>query len=98
MAAILSLIWSSPFSTYLSWHGDPAFGVLLKQLWASEEKPMSLPPMPSVTSCVSAWSESNCGGFGSGDTPCDAVMSPVSAPLQLGSASVSESLVAVRCA
>ena len=44
---------------------------------------MSLPPIVTVTSAVSAESESNCGGFGSGETPCAAVMSSVSAPLHV---------------
>src|SRR4051794_21883569 len=83
VSAIRRLISSTPFTTYLSWHGDPV-GEVLKQSFASDEKPMSLPPMPSVTSVVSAASASNCGGFGPGDTPCVAVMSPVSAPLQPG--------------
>ncbi len=49
------------------------------------ENPMSLPPMPIVTSWVSAARLSNCGGFGPGLTPWGMVMSSVSAPLQLGS-------------
>jgi hypothetical protein len=35
-----------------------------KQLWAMLEKPMSLPPMPTVTTRVSASSAPNCGGLG----------------------------------
>ncbi len=51
------------------------------------EKPMSLPPMVTVTACVSARSESNCGGLGPGDTFWGWVMSSVSAPEQLASVS-----------
>jgi hypothetical protein len=96
VAAMRSLTWSSPFATYLSLQGEPDDGCGLKQSSARLEKPMSLPPMPSVTSWVSASSESNCGGFGSGDTFCDCVMSPVSAPLQLGSRSGRPRLGAAR--
>ncbi len=46
---------------------------------------MSLPPIVTVTSAVSAVRRSNCGGFGPGETSCGAVMSSVVAPLQLAS-------------
>jgi hypothetical protein len=62
------------------------------------EKPMSLPPIWSVTMRVCFVSESNCGGFGpSGSTFCGFSMSSVSAPLQLGSLNTSPRLRAVRC-
>ena len=64
--------------------GEPA-GVRLKQSSAMPEKPMSFPPMPSVTSRVSAARRSNCGGLGPGSTPCSLVMWFVLAPLQLAS-------------
>ena len=51
-----------------------------------DENPMSLPPMPTVTTVVPTVRASNCGGLGPGLTFCGAVMSPVSAPLQLTSA------------
>src|SRR6478752_5158762 len=87
-ALILSLIWSSPFTTYLSWHGVPALTGLAQFLMMSV-KPMSLPPMVRLTARVLESSASNCGaGFGGGLTLCEAVMSLVSAPLQLTSRNV----------
>ena len=72
-------------------------GDRLTQSSAMLEKPMSLPPIWSVTISVVAVSRSNCGGFGpSGDTPCGFVMSSVSAPLQLASCSVRPRSRAVR--
>jgi len=63
------------------------------------EKPMSLPPIWSVTIRVCFVSELNWGGFGpSGSTFCGLVMSSVSAPLQLGSVSSRPRLRAVRFA
>jgi len=61
-------------------------------------KPMSLPPICSVTSAVSVASELNWGGFGPGETFCVVVMWSVFAPLQLGSRSVRPSWGAARCA
>jgi hypothetical protein len=70
---------------------DPQFSMI-------SEKPMSLPPIPSVTTSVPASRLSNCAGFGPGVTPCGSVMSPVSAPLQLGSRnSATPSASARRC-
>ena len=57
---------------------------------------MSLPPMLSVTSAVSADSELSCGGFGPGETFCVAVMWSVRAPLQV--ASRYSAKASVRCA
>jgi hypothetical protein len=72
-------------------------GVGAKQFSMISEKPMSLPPMPTVTSSVVAARLSNWGGFGPGVTPWGAVMSSVSAPLQLGSRkSVTPSAAATR--
>jgi hypothetical protein len=64
-------------------HGEPLDGVDRKQSSAMLEKPMSLPPIVSVTSSVSAVSASNWGRLGRGQTFWDCVMSSVSAPLQL---------------
>jgi len=76
----------------------PSF-VVLVQSRAIPEKPMSLPPIWSVTMPVFFDSESNWGGFGpSGSTLCGLVMSSVSAPLQLGSVSARPRLRAVRFA
>ena len=61
-------------------------------------KPMSLPPICSVTICVSVVSALNCGGLGPGVTSCDAVMSSVFAPLHEASASERPSVAAARCA
>jgi hypothetical protein len=72
----------------MSLHGDPVGERGLKQSSARPLKPMSLPPMPSVTISVSAPSWSNCGGFGPGVTPWACVMWLVFAPEQLGSRSV----------
>jgi len=96
--AIRRLISSWPPATYLSWHGEPC-GLSDTQSCAIEENPMSLPPISSVTSAVSAVSESNCGGFGPGVTFCGAVMSPVLAPLHVGSANSGYARVScARCA
>ena len=70
VSAIRRLISSAPPTTYLSRHGEPVDGVVDTQSWAMLEKPMSLPLIVTVTSAVSADSESNCGGLGSGETPC----------------------------
>ncbi len=83
-ALIRSLISSRPFWTYRSRQGEPRRWKV-KQSSAMLEKPMSLPPMLIVTSSVSGWRLSNCGGLGPGVTPWGWVMSSVSAPLQLGS-------------
>ena len=73
-------------------------GVDEKQFRVISVNPMSLPPMPRVTSSVVADRLSNCGGFGPGDTPWALVMSPVSAPLQLGSWKLlTPSAAATRC-
>ena len=80
-----SAMVSSPFTTYLSWQGVLPVGVGLKQSWAIEENPMSLPPIVMLTTAVSTSSESNCGGFGPGLTPWVWVMSSVSAPLHVAS-------------
>ena len=78
------LVSSTPSVVYLVLHGAPRFGDGLKQSSAIDENPMSLPPMCSVHT-VSADRESNCGGFGRGDTFWVCVMSSASAPVQLGS-------------
>ena len=69
VSAIRRLISSWPPTTYLSWHGWPE-GLVDRQSSAIDENPMSLPPICTVTSVLSALSESNCGGFGPGVTPC----------------------------
>ena len=89
---------SCPPAVYLSLHGEPVDGCVTKQSCAMLEKPMSLPPIVSVTIDVSAVSESNCGGLGPGLTPCGCVMWFVFAPLQLGSRySGKRSCCWVRC-
>ena len=80
-----SVSW--PLTTYLSRHGC-ANGFAVAQFWRMLVKPMSLPPICSVTICVSAVSALNCGGLaGPGVTSWGAVMSSVFAPLQETSAS-----------
>jgi hypothetical protein len=61
-------------------------------------KPMSLPPICSVTTRVSAVRALNCGGLGPGLTFWAAVMSSVLAPLHDTSASERPSCAAARCA
>src|SRR3954451_13826254 len=92
VSAIRRLTSSEPSGfVYMSLHGEPPgavgdpAGVRLKQSSAMLEKPMSLPPIVRLTFVVSASSESNCGGFGPGDTPCEVVMWLVFAPLHVGS-------------
>ena len=94
VAAMRSLISSSPLTTYLSWHGVPEL-TGLEQFRAISVKPMSLPPMPMLTIRVFESSESNWGGLGpSGETFCGSVMSFVSAPLQLASVYADEDSIA----
>ena len=77
----------------------PSLLVALAQSRPMLVKPMSLPPIWSVTMRVCFVSESNCGGFGpSGSTSCGLVMSSVSAPEQLASFSVIPRFRAVRLA
>ena len=99
VAWMRSLISSRPSCTKRSWQGVPSFAVALAHSSAMLEKPMSLPPIWSVTMFVVALRRSNCGGLGpSGETPWGFAMSSVSAPLQLASFSVSPRFRAVRFA
>src|SRR3954454_21072641 len=94
VAAILS--W--PLTTYLSRHGW-ANGLAVAQFSRMLVKPMSLPPICSVTICVAGVRALSCGGFaGPGVTSCDAVMSAVVAPLQEASARERPSAAAARWA
>ena len=97
VAAILSASVSWPLTTYLSRHGC-ANGLAVAQFSRMLVKPMSLPPICSVTTCVSAVSALNCGGFWPGVTSWGAVMSSVFAPLQEASVSVRPSAAAARWA
>ena len=98
VAAILSASVSWPLTTYLSRHGW-ANGLAVAQFSRMLVKPMSLPPICSVTICVSAVSALNCGGLaGPGVTSWGAVMSSVFAPLQEASASERPSAAAARWA
>ena len=81
--------WSTPPAVYRSRHGL-RHGSRVAHDSMIDENPMSLPPMPRVTTVVSAVRPSNWGGFGPGQTPCSPVMSPVSAPLQLRSTNRAE--------
>ena len=65
VAAILSASVSWPLTTYLSRHGC-ANGLAVAQFSRMLVKPMSLPPICSVTICVSVVSALNCGGFVTG--------------------------------
>jgi hypothetical protein len=98
VSAIRWLTWSVPPAVYMSLQNVPVGERGLKQSSASPLKPMSLPPMPSVTIAVSAPSWSNCGGLGPGVTPCGWVMWLVFAPEQLGSRSVRPRRPWARCA
>jgi hypothetical protein len=49
----------------------------------TEAKPMSLPPIPIVTTAVPEVSALNCGGLVPSVTDCDCVMFAVVAPEQL---------------
>ncbi len=66
-------------------HGEPNGLIRLSSAHVSTmlEKPMSLPPMPMVTSVVPELSALNCGGFVPRATGCGCVMSAVVAPAQL---------------
>ena len=59
---------------------------------------MSLPPIVSETTVVSASSELNCGGLVPNSTFCGCGHVAVVAPLQLGSRRVRPMLGAARCA
>src|SRR5215217_4076566 len=78
--AIRRLISSCPPAVYWSLHGESVRGVSVTQSSAMLEKPMSLPPIVSVTATVFCESESNWGGFGPGSTFCVCVMWFVFAP------------------
>ncbi len=83
VASIRAFSWSTPPALYLSRQGRLK-GLIVMQLWATSEKPMSLPPIVSETTVVLASSEFSCGGFGpSGSTFCGLVMCTVVAPLHL---------------
>jgi len=97
VAAMRSAIVSWPLTTYLSWQGWPN-GEAVAQFSMISVKPMSLPPICSVTVRVDAESASNCGGFGPGVTSWDCVMSSVVAPLHEASASDWPSCAAARWA
>jgi hypothetical protein len=62
VAAILSASVSRPLTTYLSRQGC-ANGFAVAQFCRMLVKPMSLPPICSVTIWVSAVSALNCGGL-----------------------------------
>ena len=62
VAAIRLRSSSTPLRTYLSWHGRPN-GFAVWQLVRISVKPMSLPPIDSDTTRVSAAIEFSCGGF-----------------------------------
>jgi hypothetical protein len=63
-------------------------GERVAQVWTISEKPMSLPPMLSVTRSVPALSASSCGGSVPASVSWAVLRSPVPAPLQLTSTNV----------
>jgi hypothetical protein len=88
--------WSVPPAVQRSRHGVPN-GVGLTQLWTISPKPMSLPPIPTVTSWVPGPSASYCGGLTPFEVCCGAARSRVCAPLQLTSVSWAPERSATRC-
>jgi hypothetical protein len=73
VASIRACSWSTPPGLYLSRQGW-LNGFTVMQLWATSEKPMSLPPIVTETTVVPASTEFNCGGLGpSGSTFCGLV-------------------------